>query len=374
MNIQLKVPYVNLVAQHSPIKDELMAAIGKVIDSGRFVLGREVDDFEQRFAELAGCRFAVGLNSGTDALIFGLKALGIGEGDEVITAPNSFLASASSIALLGATPVFVDVGKDYNLDPGLLEAAITSRTRAIMPVHLTGKSTDMDGVMSVARKHNIFVIEDCAQAVCAEHNGKRVGSFGEVGCFSLHPLKTLNACGDGGVVTTNDENLYQQFKLLRNHGLRTRDNGMMWAFNSRLDTMQAAVLLTKLDHVEDWTEGRRANAAAYRERLAGLDEVVLPVEEPHQRSVYHTFVIQAERRENLRSFLTARGVGTAIHYPIPIHLQDAASELGYAKGSFPIAEHQAERILSLPIYPELSLDEITYVTDCIRSFYDGSGL
>jgi len=373
VNIQLKVPYVNLVAQHSPIKDELMAAIGKVIDSGRFVLGREVDDFEQRFAELAGCRFAVGLNSGTDALIFGLKALGIGEGDEVITAPNSFLASASSIALLGATPVFVDVGKDYNLDPGLLEAAITSRTRAIMPVHLTGKSTDMDGVMSVARKHNIFVIEDCAQAVCAEHNGKRVGSFGEVGCFSLHPLKTLNACGDGGVVTTNDENLYQQFKLLRNHGLRTRDNGMMWAFNSRLDTMQAAVLLTKLDHVEDWTEGRRANAAAYRERLAGLDEVVLPVEEPHQRSVYHTFVIQAERRENLRSFLTARGVGTAIHYPIPIHLQDAASELGYAKGIFPIAEHQAERILSLPIYPELSLDEITYVTDCIRSFYDGSG-
>jgi len=373
VNIQLKVPYVNLVAQHSPIKDELMAAIGKVIDSGRFVLGREVDDFEERFAELAGCRFAVGLNSGTDALIFGLKALGIGEGDEVITAPNSFLASASSIALLGATPVFVDVGKDYNLDPGLLEAAITSRTRAIMPVHLTGKSTDMDRVMSVARKHNIFVIEDCAQAVCAEHNGKRVGSFGEVGCFSLHPLKTLNACGDGGVVTTNDENLYQQFKLLRNHGLRTRDNGMMWAFNSRLDTMQAAVLLTKLDHVEDWTEGRRANAAAYRERLAGLDEVVLPVEEPHQRSVYHTFVIQAERRENLRSFLTDRGVGTAIHYPIPIHLQDAASELGYAKGSFPIAEHQAERILSLPIYPELSLDEITYVTDCIRSFYDGSG-
>ena len=374
MNAQLKVPYVNLAAQHSPIKDELMAAIGRVIDSGRFVLGSEVDEFEERFAELAGGRFAVGLNSGTDALIFGLKALGIGEGDEVITAPNSFLASASSIALLGATPVFVDVGKDYNLDPGLLEAAITPRTKAIMPVHLTGKATDMDGVMSVAHKHNIFVIEDCAQAVCAEHNGKRVGSFGEVGCFSLHPLKTLNACGDGGVVTTNDENLYQQFKLLRNHGLRTRDNGMMWAFNSRLDTMQAAVLLTKLDHVEDWTEGRRANAVAYRERLSGLDEVALPVEEPHQRSVYHTFVIQAERREKLRSFLSDRGVGTAIHYPIPIHLQDAAAELGYAKGSFPVAEHQAERILSIPIYPELSLDEITYVADCIRSFYDGSGL
>jgi len=371
---QLKVPYVNLAAQHSPIKDELMAAIGRVIDSGRFILGREVDEFEERFAELAGCRFAVGLNSGTDALIFGLKALGIGEGDEVITAPNSFLASASSIALLGATPVFVDVGKDYNLNPALLEAAITPRTRAILPVHLTGKATDMDGVMSVARKHNIFVIEDCAQAVCAEHNGKRVGSFGEVGCFSLHPLKTLNACGDGGVVTTNDEDLYEQFKLLRNHGLRTRDNGMMWAFNSRLDTMQAAVLLTKLDHVETWTEGRRANASAYRERLSGLDEVVLPVDEPHQRSVYHTFVIQAERRDKLRSFLSERGVGTAIHYPMPIHLQDAAAALGYTKGSFPVAEHQAECILSLPIYPELNLDEITYVADCIRSFYDGSGL
>ncbi len=374
MKAQLKVPYVNLAAQHSPIKDELMAAIGRVIDSGRFILGREVDEFEERFAELAGCRFAVGLNSGTDALIFGLKALGIGEGDEVITAPNSFLASASSIALLGATPVFVDVGKDYNLNPALLEAAITPRTRAILPVHLTGKATDMDGVMSVARKHNIFVIEDCAQAVCAEHNGKRVGSFGEVGCFSLHPLKTLNACGDGGVVTTNDEDLYEQFKLLRNHGLRTRDNGMMWAFNSRLDTMQAAVLLTKLDHVETWTEGRRANASAYRERLSGLDEVVLPVDEPHQRSVYHTFVIQAERRDKLRSFLSERGVGTAIHYPMPIHLQDAAAALGYTKGSFPVAEHQAECILSLPIYPELNLDEITYVADCIRSFYDGSGL
>jgi len=255
-----------------------------------------------------------------------------------------------------------------------LEAAITPRTWAILPVHLTGKATDMDGVMSVARKHNIFVIEDCAQAVCAEHNGKRVGSFGEVGCFSLHPLKTLNACGDGGVVTTNDEDLYEQFKLLRNHGLRTRDNGMMWAFNSRLDTMQAAVLLTKLDHVETWTEGRRANASAYRERLSGLDEVVLPVDEPHQRSVYHTFVIQAERRDKLRSFLSERGVGTAIHYPMPIHLQDAAAALGYTKGSFPVAEHQAECILSLPIYPELNLDEITYVADCIRSFYDGSGL
>ena len=373
MSTKLKIPYVNLVAQHSLIKDELMAGIAKVIENGRFVLGSEVDEFEKRFAKLAGCRFAVGLNSGTDALIFGLKAIGVEIGDEVITAPNSFLASASSIALLGATPVFVDVGKDYNLNPDLLESAITSKTRAIMPVHLTGKATDMDSVMSVARKHSIPVIEDCAQAVCAEHNGKRVGSFGEVGCFSLHPLKTLNACGDGGVVTTNNENLYQQFKLLRNHGLRTRDNGMMWAFNSRLDTIQAAVLLTKLDHVEDWTEGRRANAAVYREALSGLDEVALPVEEPHQRSVYHTFVIQAERRDKLRSFLSGQGIGTAIHYPIPIHLQDAAMELGYAEGSFPVAEQQAERILSLPIYPELTLDEITYVANCIRSFYDGNG-
>ena len=271
---------------------------------------------------------------------------------------------------LNLVPVFIDVGDDYNMDPSLLEAAITPKTKAILPVHLTGKPADMDRIMAVAQKHHLFVVEDAAQAVCAEHRGKRVGSIGDAGCFSLHPLKTLNACGDGGVVTTNDESLYEQFKLLRNHGLQSRDNGVMWAYNSRLDNMQAAILLTKMDYVEEWTEGRRANANSYRERLSGLEEVRLPTEASHQRSVYHTFVIQAEKREKLRSYLSDHGVGTAIHYPVPIHLQDAASELGYGEGSFPVSEHQAARILSLPVYPELSTSEIDYVADCVRSFYD----
>ena len=360
---------MDLAAQHATIKDKLLAAVGRVIDHGQFVLGQEVEEFEERFAALCNTRFAVTVNSGTDALIIALEALGVGPGDEVITVPNSFIASASCITAVGARPVFVDVGEDYNIDPALIEPAISSRTRAILPVHITGRPADMEAVMTVAKVHGLFVVEDCAQAVCAEFRGQQVGSFGEVGCFSLHPLKTLNACGDGGVLTTNDPSLYQQFRLLRNHGLRTRDDGVTWGRNSRLDTIQAAILLAKLDYLEEWTEGRRANAALYRAKLADVAEVDAPEDRSYEKSVYHTFVVQADRRDSLQSYLKENSVGTGIHYPTPIHLQEAAASLGYGPGSFPVTEKQANRILSLPVFPELRPEQIDYVVECIKSFY-----
>lgn len=366
------IPYVDLARQHAPLKAELLAAVARVLDHGKFILGDEVSEFERQFAALCGTRYAVAVNSGSDALALALKAAGVGPGDEVITAPNSFVASASMIAVTGARPVFADVGDDYNLDPGLVERAITSRTKAILPVHLTGRAARMDAICAVAARRGLAIIEDCAQAVLAEHRGRRVGSFGTFGCFSLHPLKTLNACGDGGVLTTDDEALRDRVVLLRNLGLRTRDNCVEWSSNSRLDTVQAAMLLVKLRYLDGWTRARRTLADVYRDTLAGVEEVVVPRETEHERAVYHTFVIQAERRDELRTYLQSRGIETAIHYPTPIHLQEVAAPLGYRRGDFPVAERQASRILSLPIYPELSEAGARGVGDAIRRFYSES--
>ena len=349
-----------------------MAAISGVIDHGQFIFGEEVTEFERQFAQLSGVSHAVGVNSGTDALILALKAVGVGPGDDVITVSNSFVASASCIHILGASPVFVDVGQDYNLDPTLLEAAITPRTKAILPVHLTGRPADMAPILEVAKSHGLYVIEDCAQAVGAEYRGQRVGSLGSVGCFSLHPLKTLNACGDGGVITTNDPSLYEQFNILRNHGLRSRDECVTWSFNSRLDTLQAAILLVKLKYVEQWTEERREHASFYQNALGGIPGITMPGEQTWEKSVYHTFVVQAERRDDLRAYLSSKGVDTAIHYPVPIHLQEAARNLGYRQGSFPVTESQAEKIVSLPIYPELEQDQMGFVAECVMNFYNGA--
>jgi len=369
----MKVPYVNLVAQHAAIKEQLLSAVETVLDHGQFILGGEVSEFERRFSELCGVSHSIGVNSGTDALILGLKALGVGSGDEVITVPGSFVASTSCIALVGADPVFVDVGENYNINPSLIEQAITPRTKAILLVHLTGRPADMDPIMEIARKHSIYVIEDAAQAVCAEYKGKRVGSIGDIGCFSLHPLKTLNACGDGGVLTTNNPTIAEDVKTLRNLGLRDRDNCVVWGHNSRLDTLQAAILLVKLDYVEEWTEKRRAKARFYQELLKDIPSITCPVEEkPYERSVFHTFVVQAERRDELRTHLNKGGIETAIHYPIPIHLQEAASNLGYGEESFPVAEKQARKILSLPVYPELEADQLEYVVTSMHDFYKGS--
>ena len=367
--MKIKVPYVNIAGEHKPIKDQLLSAISTVIDRGDFVFGREVVEFEERFAGLCGVRFAVSVNSGTDALVFALRALDIGSGDEVITVPNSFIASTSCIVQVGARPVFVDVRKDYNMDPNQIENVITSKTKAILPVHLTGCPADMDPIMRMAEKYALHVVEDCAQAVLAEYRGRRVGSFGKVNCFSLHPLKTLSACGDGGVVVTNDQGIFERLKVLRNLGLQTRNKCVEWSDNSRLDTIQAAILLVKLSHLEEWTLKRSNIARYYQEHLAIVRQVECPREKYGERAVYHTFMIQAEKRDELRSFLTEWGIGTAIHYPIPIHLHPAAAGLGYRNGDFPISERQAKRILSLPVHQDLQECDLKHVVDAIKAFY-----
>jgi dTDP-4-amino-4,6-dideoxygalactose transaminase len=365
-----KIPYVDLVSQHASIKGELLREIEKVIDSGQFILGDQVRQFEDEFARLCGTRYAVGVNSGTDALIFALRAIGVGQGDEVITVPNSFIASTSCIRLLGAKPVFVDVGEDYNMDPGEISAAITEKTKAIIPVHLTGRPCNMSAIMDIANKAGIHVVEDSAQAVMAAYKGKMVGAWGSVGCFSLHPLKTLNACGDGGVLTTDDPDIYQQLMLMRNLGLKTRDDCVMWTTNSRLDTIQAAILLVKLKYLQQWTEQRRENADLYQSLLADLTEVTFPFDDNDTRSVYHTFVAQVENRDELKMYLETNGISTAIHYPVPIHMSTVGRELGYGAGSFPRAEAQAQKILSLPIYAGLEKGQIERVCECIHTFYN----
>ena len=363
------IPFVNLAAQHRAIKDDLLAAVGRVLEHGQFILGPEVDEFERQFAAMCGVRHAIGVGNGTDALVLALQVLGIGCGDEVITAPNSFVSTTSAIAMLGAQPVFVDAGDDLNIDASRIEAAITPRTKAILPVHLTGRPADMGAIMRLATARGLHVIEDCAQAVGAEFDGRRVGSFGAVGCFSLHPLKTLNACGDGGVLTTNDARLDERLRILRNIGLKSREECIAWSGNSRLDTLHAAMLLVKLPHLDDWTDRRRANAKEYCQLLQDVPQVVLPVDRPNEKSVYHGFVIQAERRDELAAFLAQEGIRTAIHYPVPIHLQPVAKALGHSAGAFPQAEAQARRILSLPVYPELTPDDLRRVALTIRKFY-----
>lgn len=365
----MPIPYVDLAAQHAPLKAELLAAAAEVIDTGQFVLGPAVSAFETAMAELCQTPLAIGLNSGTDALVLALQALGIGPGDEVIAPTNSFVSSASAIALVGARPVLADVGADYQLSPQALETAITPRTKAVIPVHLTGHPAPMAEILEIAKAHHLFVLEDAAQAIRAEYQGRRVGSLGDLGAFSLHPLKTLNACGDGGAVTLNNPEWEDAIRLRRNLGLRSRNDCEVWSSNSRLDSLQAAMLNVKLRYLESWTLKRRANAALYRTCLADIPQVKCPIETPPAFAVYHTFVIRAQQRDALQAYLAEKGIGTAIHYPVPIHLQTVGKALGYQYGDFPQAEQQAQEILSLPIYPELQADQILQISAEIADFY-----
>jgi len=362
------IPYIDLKRQHLLIREEILAAVGRVIGHGNFILGQEVEQFEAAMAAYCGTKYAVGVNSGTDALFLCLKAYGVGPGDEVITVPNSFLATASAIVAVGATPVFVDAREDMNIDPELVEDKITEKTRAIIPVHLTGRPADMDPIMRTARAHHLLVIEDAAQAIGARYKGRRAGSLGHCGCFSLHPLKTLNACGDGGIITTDDEQLHRSLTQLRNIGLKNRNESDLWGYNSRLDTLQAAILLVKLKYLDIWIEQRRNNASYYCRYLEDVLEV--PSERDFEQSAYHTFIIRSERRAELQDYLEKHGVGTRIHYPIPIHLQQAAKSLGYEKGDFPICERQAQTSLSLPVYQGLTREELRYVVDRIRDAHE----
>jgi len=360
----IKVPYVDLAAQSRSIRTEVLAAIEKVLDHGGYVLGKEVEEFESAFAQYCGTRFAVGVNSGFDAIFLSLRALGVGPGDEVITAGNSFIASAAAIALTGATPVLVDVRDDYNIDPAEVKRALTAKTRAILPVHLTGLPADIDALSAIADDQRIPIIEDAAQAVGARYGGRRVGGLGFAGCFSLHPLKNLHAYGDGGMISTNNEKFYETLKMLRNHGLKNREECEFWGFNSRLDTLQAAALLVKLRHLEVWTEKRRAIAAEYN---AGLKDVVkVPYDGPNTRAVFQTYVIQAERRDALLTHLRNRGVDAKVHYAIPIFRQKAAEQL---RTTLPVTERLSARICSLPLFPELTQPQIDTVISGVRSFY-----
>ena len=364
-----RVPYADFPAQFAAQREELLGVMERVLRRGDFILGEEVGTLERDIAALCGLRHAVGVASGTDALILALKALEIGPGDEVITVPNSWISSTSSIVLSGARPVFVDVRDDFNMDPARIESAITPRTKAILPVHLTGRCADMEAICAVAARHGLAVIEDAAQALGAGLTGRAAGSFGTMGCFSFHPLKNLSGIGDGGMVVTRDDRLAERLRLLRNHGLRSRDEAILWGLNSRLDTIDAAVLRWRLTQLPAVTEARRRHAARYRAALAST--VSCPVDRPEESAIYHLFMIQCERRDALRRWLSERGIGTKIHYPTPIHLQPCARSLGYRQGAFPVAEAQAQRILSLPVHQHLSAEQIEYVAQSIAEFTRG---
>jgi dTDP-4-amino-4,6-dideoxygalactose transaminase len=365
------VAYVDFPAQFEAERDKIQAIVARVFASGQFIDGPEVAELERALAALCGVEHAVALNSGTDALLLALSLAGVGRNTEVITAPNSFVASTSTICHLGARPVFVDVLPDQNIDPALIEAAITPQTRAIMPVHLTGRIADMAPILAIADRHGLTVIEDAAQAIGSRYGGRPSGSFGRFGCFSTHPLKNLNAAGDGGFITTGDAEAAARLRRLRNHGMLDRDTVLEWGYVSRMDTLQAAILMMRLDALEQVTAARRRNAALYRSRLDPR-HVFCPPCRPAEYNTFHTFVVQVDRRDELQAYLTGIGIGSAIHYPTPLHLQPAARELGYRAGDFPVCEAQARRILSLPIHQHLTELDIAHTASAINRFYGSS--
>ncbi len=365
------IPLLDLTRQYQPLREAIQAAVTGVMESQRFILGAGVEHFEQRFAEYCGARFAIGCASGTDALELALMALDIGPGDEVLTVPFTFFATAGAIMSSGARPVFVDVDPgSFNLDIRQLDKALAEhpRVKAILPVHLYGGCADMGPIMARAAVRGIPVIEDAAQAVGAEWQGQRAGSIGTIGCFSFFPTKNLGGFGDGGMLTTNDEELARKLKALRIHGSFEKYVHQWPGMNSRLDALQAAVLDVKLDHLNDWNRARQRNAALYREALSNV--VITPAAEPYQTNhVFNQFVIRCQRRDELRAFLAESGVGTEIYYPLPLHLQPALASYGYKAGDFPVSEQLAKEVLALPIFAELTEDEITTVAGLIREFY-----
>ncbi|RMF42654.1 MAG: DegT/DnrJ/EryC1/StrS family aminotransferase [Planctomycetota bacterium] len=363
----MKIPFVDLSAQARALKADIFRRFEEVWEQGQFILGPQVAEFEERFAAYCGTRFAVGVANGTEALHLAVRALGIGPGDEVITAANSFAATPLAILYAGATPVFVDVREDdYNLDPELVEAAITPRTKAIIPVHLYGQPARMDALMAIARRHNLRVIEDAAQAHGAEVAGQRCGSFGDIGCFSFYPGKNLGAYGDGGAVVTNDPELAEHIRLLRNYGQRRKNEYEFLGFNCRLDTLQACVLLAKMEHIEDWTERRRQVAQWYREELEG--HVQLPQQRDDVRHVYHLFVIQHPNRDALVAHLETQGIGSGIHYPHPLPAAKPFAHCPCHPADHPVARRAAQRIVSLPMYPEMTREQVRTVAQTIRDF------
>ncbi|MDQ3818965.1 MAG: DegT/DnrJ/EryC1/StrS family aminotransferase [Acidobacteriota bacterium] len=379
----IPVPLLDLKAQYNSIRGEIREAIDRVIESQYFILGPEVEALEREVAAYSQCEFGIGVSSGTDALLVSLMAIGIKPGNEVITTPYTFFATAGAIARLGARPVFVDINPStYNIEPRELENALTERTRAIIPVHLYGQMADMDAIMEVAQRHHLFVIEDAAQAIGAEYKGRRAGSIGHLGCFSFFPSKNLGGFGDGGMVTANDPELADKIRLLRNHGYRPKYYNRVVGGNFRLDAIQAAILRVKLKYLDDWTDARRNHASTYRdlfierglcaqpdESKASSSEINLPLELNECRHIYNQFIIRARRRDGLMNYLKEQRIGSEIYYPVPMHLQQCFSELGYREGDFPVSEDAATETLALPIYPELTEEMQAAVVNTISDFY-----
>jgi dTDP-4-amino-4,6-dideoxygalactose transaminase len=360
------IPFVDLGAQYRSIKAEVDAAIAGVLETCEFTLGREVAAFEDEFAAYCQATHGIGVNSGTSALHLALLAAGVGAGDEVVTVPFTFIATVSAIAYTGATPVFVDIDpQTFTMDVTAIEAAITERTKAIMPVHLYGQPADMDPILEIARTHGLVVIEDAAQAHGAEYKGRRAGSLGDLGCFSFYPGKNLGAYGEGGMVVTDDPAYARTIRMLRDWGAEHKYQHVVKGYNYRLEGMQGAVLRVKLRHLEDWTEARRAAAARY-DHLLGASGVATPEVSPAARHVYHIYAIRTARRQELQGALQAHGIHTGIHYPVPVHLQPAFADLGYRIGQFPNSERAAGEVLSLPMFPELTPEQCETVSRAVR--------
>jgi len=366
----MQIPLLDLKAQYKTCKDQITRAIAEVCESQAFALGPAVAAFEKNIAAYCGCKYAIGVSSGTDALLISLMALDIRSGDEVITTPFTFFASAGCIARLGATPVFADVDPtSYNIDPADIEQKITQKTKAIMPVHLFGQVAQIEAITEIADRHNLAVVEDAAQAIGASRNGAKAGAFGECGCFSFYPTKNLNAFGDGGLVVTNSEPLAEKIRILRNHGQDPIYFYKVIGGNFRLDSIQAAVLDVKLNYLDGWNEKRRQNAAIYDELLAD-SPVTRPKIEQGNLSAYHQYTITAPDRDNLKEFLAENNIGSAIFYPKALHLQDCFKDLGYKKGDFPVAEKLCCEVLSLPVYPELTAQQVERVAGTVLRFYE----
>lgn len=367
---QTTVPFLDLVAAHRPLADELVAAFRRALGSARFVGGTEVAEFEREFASFVGCRAAVAVASGTDALRFAYQSLGIRPGDEVITVANTFIATTEALTQAGGTIRFVDVRDDtLTIDPRAVAAAVGPRTVGIVPVHLYGQMADMHPLLELAEQRGLWIVEDAAQAHGASDAGRPAGTLGALGAFSFYPGKNLGACGEGGAVTGGSEDRLEIVRRLREHGQSSKYVHETEGYNGRMDAIQAAFLRVKLSHLAAWNAARRRAAAQYRAALADVPEVRLPVERPGAVHVYHLFVVRAERRDALRDHLTSRGIGTGLHYPIPLHLQTAYAGLGLGRGAFPVTEAAAGDILSLPMFPELTADQIGIVADAIREFY-----
>jgi dTDP-4-amino-4,6-dideoxygalactose transaminase len=366
----MNVPFLDLKTQYQSIKPEIQSAINNVLDTTAFVLGKAVTDFEKAFAGMHNAQYCIGLSSGTDGNHIVLWALGIGIGDEVIIPANTFIATAWGATLCGAKPIFVDCEPDsYNIDPKKVEAAITPRTKAIVAVHLYGQPADLDAIKQIALKHKLAVVEDCAQSHLAEYKGKAVGTLAVASSFSFYPGKNLGAYGEAGAAMTNDESLAKTFKMIRDHGSEQKYSHEIYGHNYRMEGFQGAVLGVKLKYLLQWTEKRREHAAKYREFLTGIGDIILPQEMPYAKHVYHLFVIQTTRRDALQAYLTERGIGTGLHYPIPLHLQKCFKHLGYKSNEFPVSEHLAKSCLSLPMFAELTDNQIEYVASSIGNFF-----